>query len=96
MAFLRVVRFTADPADAEQVLARRAALIDAVRGRFPGLTQTRLARVDERTWVDSWCWDSPDTLAAAVAVAHDLPESGPAFALVKDATSEEGEIVDER
>ncbi|MFC5824380.1 antibiotic biosynthesis monooxygenase [Nonomuraea insulae] len=96
MAFLRIVRFTADPAEAEQVLARREDLITAVRARFPGLTETRLARLDEHTWLDSWRWDSQATLESAVAAAHDLPETGPAFALVKDATSQEGEIVDER
>ncbi|MEV4565608.1 antibiotic biosynthesis monooxygenase [Nonomuraea sp. NPDC049419] len=96
MSVLRIVRFTADPADADQILARRADLISAVRTRFPGLSETRLIRPDERTWVDSWRWDSRAAMEAAVAGAHDLPATGPAFALVKDPTSEEGEIVDER
>ncbi|GAA3107000.1 MULTISPECIES: antibiotic biosynthesis monooxygenase [Nonomuraea] len=96
MSVLRIVRFTADPADADQILARRADLISAVRARFPGLSETRLMRPDERTWVDSWVWESQAALEAVVAVAHDLPEAGPAFALVKDPTSEEGEIIDER
>jgi hypothetical protein len=96
MAYLRVVRFTAEPADADQVLAKRAALITAVRSRFPGLTDTRIARIDERTWLDSWRWESAAHAEAAVAGAHDLPETTPAFALVTDPTSEEGEIVDER
>jgi len=33
---------------------------------------------------------------AATAGAHDLPAAVRAFALVKDPTSEEGEIIDER
>ncbi|MFB4277062.1 MULTISPECIES: hypothetical protein [unclassified Nonomuraea] len=96
MAYLRIMSYTADPSDAELLLARRAALIAAVRAKLPGLIETRMVRVDDRTWTDSWRWESKATLEAAVAAAHSMPETEPAFALVKDITSQEGEIVDER
>ena len=54
MAVLRLTRFKTDPADAEEMLARRAALIAAVRQAHTGLLQAQLARVDNETWIDAW------------------------------------------
>ncbi|MFC4008090.1 hypothetical protein ACFOY2_12720 [Nonomuraea purpurea] len=97
MAILRMTRFTADPADADQVIARRNDLITAVRAAYPGLTETRLARIDEHTWVDSWRWESPATMEAALAGAPSLPQAEAAFSILKGhPTAEQGEIVDER
>lgn len=53
MAVLRLTRFKTDPTDAEEMLARRAALIAAVRQAHPGLLQAQLARVDNETWIDA-------------------------------------------
>lgn len=96
MTFLRITRFTADPADSERVVATRAELISAVRAQFPGLGPTRLARIDDETWMDSWCWDSKAALDAVAATVPSMPVAQKAFALVKEATIQEGEIVDER
>lgn len=96
MAVVRYTRFTADPADTEQLLARRAELIAAIRASFPGLTGTRLARLDDNTWIDAWRWESAAALQAATDGAPGIPEARAAFALTADPTAEQAEIVDER
>lgn len=96
MAVIRCTRFTADPSDTEQLLARRAELIAAIRASFPGLTETRLARLDDRTWIDEWRWESAAALRAATDGAPDIPETAAAFALISDPVAEQAEIVDER
>ncbi|MFD2767456.1 hypothetical protein [Micromonospora eburnea] len=95
MTLIRTTRFTADPADADTVLERRSNLLAAVRAAFTGPTETRLIRLDERTWVDMWRWDSPETLQAALAGAPSLPEAAAAFAVARDVSAEQGELVDE-
>jgi hypothetical protein len=95
MALIRTVRFTADPADADLVLERRGQLIAAIRARYAGPTETRLVRVDDRTWLDMWRWDSPEILSAALAGAPQLPEAAAAFAIARDITAEQGEVVAE-
>ena len=95
MALVRTTRFTADPADADTVLERRRKLIEAVRAAFAGPAETRLIRVDERTWVDMWRWDSPEILQAALAGAPQLPEAAAAFAVARDVSAEQGDVVDE-
>jgi hypothetical protein len=95
MALVRTTRFTADPADAAIVLERRRKLIEAIRAAFAGPTETRLIRVDERTWVDIWRWDSPEILHAALAGAPKLPEAAAAFAVARDVSAEQGDVVDE-
>jgi hypothetical protein len=96
MAVIRTSRFKTDPARAEEMLARRADLISAVRAAHPGLAEARLARVGEDTWIDMWRWDSPASMQAALAVAPSLPEAAQAFALTSDLTAENAELVDER
>jgi hypothetical protein len=95
MALIRATRFTADPADAATVLERRRKLLDAIRARFSGPVEARLIRVDERTWVDMWRWNSPETLQAALAGAPSLPEAAAAFAVARDVSAEQGDVVDE-
>jgi hypothetical protein len=94
MAITNTLRFTVEPSDTEELLRRRATLIETVRGRFPGLTEARLARVDDTTWVDSWRWRSPEDLQRAADAA--LPEAAAAFELTRDVSQELGEVVDER
>jgi quinol monooxygenase YgiN len=96
MAIIRTVHFKADPGHAEEMIARRAALISAVRAAYNGLTEARLARAGEDTWVDMWRWDSPASMQAALAGAPALPEAAAAFSLTRDLTAEEAELVDER
>lgn len=96
MAVIRYTRFTADPSDIDRLLTRRAELIAAVRATFPGLTEARLARLDDTTWVDAWRWESAAALQAATEGAPGIPEAGAAFALTADPAAEQAEIVDER
>jgi hypothetical protein len=95
MSVIRTTRFSADPADAGTVLERRGRLLDAVRKAFDGPAEARLVRVDEQTWLDIWRWDSAETLAAAIEGAHHMPEAAAAFALTRDVTGEQGEVVAE-
>lgn len=96
MAVIRTTRFRAGPASAAELIARRAELISAVRAAFTGLTETRLARVGEDTWVDMWRWDSRASMQAALAGAPSLPEAAAAFSLTSDVTAENAELIDER
>jgi len=96
VAVLRLTRFTTDPADAREMLARRSALIDAVRRAYPGLVQAQLAQVDDQTWIDAWRWESRVNAEAALADAAAIPEAAAAFSLTRDATAEFADLVDER
>jgi hypothetical protein len=95
MAMLVITRFTADPANAEEVPTRHAALVAATRSAVSGPTEARLGRVDERNWVGVWRWESAEQLAEARRIAPGRPETVAAFALVQAPTAEEIEIIDE-
>ncbi|NJC74311.1 hypothetical protein HC031_32055 [Planosporangium thailandense] len=95
MAVIRTTRFTVDPVDVETMLARRGQLLAAVRAAFAGPTEARLVRLDEETWLDIWRWDSGEALRAALEGAPGLPEAGAAFAVTRDASVEQGDVVDE-
>ncbi|PXY22557.1 antibiotic biosynthesis monooxygenase [Prauserella muralis] len=96
MSVIRITRFTADPARAEELAGTHATLVAAVRAASPGPAEARLARLDEHTWMSVWRWDSAEDAEATSAAAASLPEPRAAFALVSDPTAEQGEIVDER
>jgi len=95
MAVIRTTRFTADPADAEMLLARRAELLAAVREAFAGPAAAHLVRLDGQTWLDIWQWDSPQALQAALQGAPGMPQAAAAFAVTRDASAEVGEVVSE-
>ncbi|GAA1967569.1 hypothetical protein [Catenulispora subtropica] len=95
MPVLRIVRFTTEPEQAEAMLKCRAALIGATRERFAGLTETRLARVDERTWIDHWRWESAEHMQRALDDVATIPGAGEAFALIADPQPLVAEIADE-
>ncbi|MDP4502797.1 hypothetical protein [Nonomuraea turcica] len=78
------------------MLAARAALIAVLRAKISGPSEAKLIRIDERTWVDIWRWESPADLEAAAELAPTLPEARAAFAVANDSTAESGELVDER
>ncbi|HEU5107614.1 MAG TPA: hypothetical protein VFT95_03475 [Micromonosporaceae bacterium] len=96
MAVLRFTRFTADPADTENMLAKRAALVSAARNAFPGLIETQLARLDDETWIDIWRWNSLEEAQAAVRTAGSIPEVAAAVALARNVTVEFAEAVGDR
>jgi hypothetical protein len=95
MAVIRTTRFTVDPADTDKMLELRRALLDAIRAAFSGPAAARLVRIDAETWADAWRWDSPETMRAALAGGPGLPAAAAAFALVRDVSAEDGDLVDE-
>jgi hypothetical protein len=97
MTILRLTRFRLKQSvELDVMLTTRAELIAAVRAAYPGLTETRLAKTDDETWLDLWRWESAESLQTALAGAPQLPQSRAAFALIEDATEERLELVDER
>jgi heme-degrading monooxygenase HmoA len=93
MTILRFDRFTVDPMDTADLLTRHAALVAAAKDLFPGLIEVQLARVDDRTWIDLWRWDTLASAQAAVANAPAIPQAQAAFSLAKDITVEYAEVV---
>ena len=96
MTMVAITRFKADPADADDVRVRHAALVSTIRSAASGLADARLGRLDDRTWVGIWQWDSAEHLRKAREAVANRPETAAAFALVTDVTGEEVELVDER
>lgn len=94
MAVLRLDQFTIDPVDTGELLTRHAALVAAARDAFPGLIEVHLAKVDDRTWLDVWRWDSLASAQAAVAGAPAIPEAAAAFSVTKNIIVEFAEVVD--
>jgi hypothetical protein len=74
MAASRTHRYTIDPADLDELIARRATLIAAIRAAHPGLAEARLTRLEDGTFTDVWRWDSAEQLQAALA-AMPIPEA---------------------
>lgn len=95
MAVIRAHHYTVDPADLPELLARRAAVIGAIRAVHPGLSHTRLTRLDDGTFTDAWRWDTAGQMHAALA-AMPIPEAQAALSLTRDTTAQDAEIVDER
>lgn len=96
MAVIRFVRFSVDPARADDMIARRADVVTATRERYPGLVEARLTRLDDKTWLDLWRWETAAHAEAAIQGAHDIPGVDAAFALTADVSVEIAELVDER
>ncbi|MDN5856800.1 MAG: antibiotic biosynthesis monooxygenase [Actinomycetia bacterium] len=96
MTVTRFARFHVDPSGADEMLSRRAALVDGIRQRFPGLIEARLTRVDERTWVDVWRWESRADLQRALAGGPTVAEAPAVFALTEDLSTEDADDVDQR
>ncbi|GAA3609709.1 hypothetical protein GCM10022419_113420 [Nonomuraea rosea] len=94
-AVITVTRFQIDPADAEQIRARHAALVAATRKAAPGLTEARLGRLSDETWVGIWRWDSAASLQAARQAVPGSAEATAAFALTREAGVDDIEIFDE-
>lgn len=96
MAVVRIHRYTVEPADVEELLARRTTLIKAIRAAHPDLVETRLTRFPDGTYTDAWRWDSADQMQAALAALPNFPEARAAMSLTRDTTAEDGEVVDEQ
>ena len=97
MPDIRIHRYSVDdPTDIDEFLARRAELIAAIRVSHPGLLEARLIRLEDDTFVDTWRWQSAEEMQAALGAAPTLPEVRAAMSLTRNATSDDGEVVDER
>jgi len=96
MAVSRTHRYTVDPADLDELIARRATLIAAIRAAHPGLAEARLTRLEDGTFTDVWRWDSAEQMQAALADMARFPQARAAMSLTRDVTAVDGEIVDER
>ncbi|MDQ3932348.1 MAG: antibiotic biosynthesis monooxygenase [Actinomycetota bacterium] len=97
MAVFELARFKVEPDKANDMLASRDAMVDAVRERFPGLIEASLARLDEVTWIDVWKWESLEQAKAAAAGAPEVPEAGAMFSLISKVEGmEHATIVHER
>ncbi|MEU4549199.1 antibiotic biosynthesis monooxygenase [Nonomuraea dietziae] len=95
MSIISVTRFQADPADADQVRARHAALVSATRAAMSGLTEARLGRLNDETWVGVWRWDSAASLQAARQALPGTAAAVAAFAVAREVTAEDIEVLDE-
>lgn len=96
MAVLELARFKVDPGRAAQMLESRDAMVAAMRARFPGLIEARLARLDDATWIDVWKWESLQRAKDAAAAAAGVPEAAALFSLISEVESmEHAEIVHE-
>ncbi|MFC4114957.1 antibiotic biosynthesis monooxygenase [Nonomuraea zeae] len=95
MSVITVTRFQIDPADAEQLRARHAALVAAIRKTSPGLIEARLGRISDETWAGVWRWDSAASLQAARQAVPGSAEAAAAFALTREAGVDDIEILDE-
>ena len=97
MPDIRIHRYSVDDSgDLEELLSRRAELITAIRTDHPGLVETRLIRLEDGTLIDTWRWRSSEEMQAAFQAAPNFPEVRAAMSLTRNASAEDGEIVDER
>jgi len=95
MTVARFARFHLEPTATDELITRRAALVAAIRQRFPGLIEARLGRLDERRWVDVWHWESRAHLQRALEGGPTIAEAPAVFALTQELSTEDVEIVDD-
>jgi hypothetical protein len=93
MSFVRTHHYTVDPADLDELLIRRASLIDAVRAAHPGLTTTHLIRLADGTYTDIWHWKSAEDLHAALAQIRNFAQAPATMSLTKGNTAQNGEVI---
>ena len=96
MTVVRAHSYSVDPADLAEFLARRSSLIGTVRDGHPGLVMTRLVRMEDGTYTDTWHWENAAQMGAALAAIGTFPEAPLAMALTKGSQARDGEVVDER
>lgn len=96
MAVVRLHRFRVARADLETLLRQRRTLIDGIRLANPGLTGTRLARLEDGTYLDTWRWDRAEHMLAALSAAQGVALVEATEALMLDASALTGEVIDER
>jgi len=96
MPVVRIHHYRVEADRLDALLAQRATLIDGIRRANPGLTETRLTRLEDGSYSDTWRWESAEQMLAAIGASQGFPLVDATMALTQDATAETGEIVDER
>ncbi|MBL1075682.1 hypothetical protein JK358_14900 [Nocardia sp. 2] len=96
MPVIRIHRYRVEAGQLDELLAKRAILIDGIRSANPGLTETRLTRLEDGRYTDTWRWDTAEQLLTAINASQGFPLVDATMGLTADATVETGEIVDER
>ncbi|WP_214318793.1 hypothetical protein [Nonomuraea sediminis] len=94
MTAVRTHIYSVDPANLDELIVRRGALIAAVRAKHPGLSDTRLIALEDGTYSDTWHWDSVEQLVAALRDIPNLPEAPLAMSLTQNATAQNGRVID--
>jgi hypothetical protein len=69
---LRITRLRTDPDNVTEMPARRYEVLAAVSAAVGGLDDTRLARIDNRTWSDLLTWDTREHLGAAACAIREF------------------------
>lgn len=95
MSTFELARYRIDPTKAAELTRRWHAVVAGIRGRFPGLIEANLTRLDEATFLDIWRWETREAALAAAEGAHTVPEAAAMFALiVGPPTMEHADIVE--
>ena len=95
VAVVRVHTYVVEPKNLAEFLTRRAAVIDLIRAAHPGPVATRLVRLEDGSYTDTWSWESMPAMAAAFPLAQS-PEAAAAWSLTSDSTAVNGEVVADR
>lgn len=96
MPVVRIHRYTVDPAELDELLDRRIRLIDAIRTAHSGLAATRLIRLPDGTFDDTWYWETAEDMDAALAAIGSFPEARATVSLTKGNMAQDGVVVSER
>ncbi len=96
MTDIRVHRYQVEPERLDEFVAHRAELIAAMRAKHPGLAETRLIDLGDGNYIDTWRWDTPAQMGAAFADVASIPEVPAAMSLTKNASAEDGSVIDAR
>ena len=92
---VRVHTYRVESENLPEFLTRRAAVIDLIRADNPGLVSTRLVRVEDGSFLDTWSWKSMEAMTAAFPLARS-PEAALAWSLATASSAMNGEVIDER
>ncbi len=84
MSSFELARYREAPENADELVRRWEAAVDAIRRAFPGLVDANLARLDEQTWIDVWRWESTEAARAAAEGAPKVPEAAAMFSLIAE------------
>jgi hypothetical protein len=95
MSAVRIHRYNVDPAQLDDLLARRAQMINGFRSGFPGLSSTTLVQLEDGSYVDIWRWESAEQMAKALEASAAFPAPAATLALTEGHVAQSGEIIAE-